>query len=82
MPPATMATAPLSLVTCTGASDVPPKPPVPNWPTELSPQHHAVPSTRTAQVCSPPAATDTTLVRPETATGVVLKVVVPLPSSP
>jgi hypothetical protein len=54
----------------------------PSWPVWLSPQHLAVPSWSTAQLCCSPDAIDTTLLRDETGTGVVEFVVSPVPSSP
>src|ERR1043166_2364777 len=47
-----------------------------------APQHHTVPSTRTAHVWRNPAASDTTFVRPLTGRGMELFGVVPFPSCP
>src|SRR3954464_1039300 len=68
-------------VTRTGcvASDVPP---FPNCPYVLRPQHHASPSSATAQVCTAPAAIETKCSSLRTLTGVVRGAVVPSPSSP
>src|SRR5947208_1469393 len=53
--------------------------PLPSWPKLLSPQQRTVPSWRSAQVCSAPAATAAGMI-PLTVTGVEELVVVPLPS--
>src|SRR3954463_6120677 len=47
-----------------------------------APQHHTVPSTRSAHVCRNPAASERMFVSPLTATGAELDAVVPFPSCP
>src|SRR2546422_309741 len=57
--------------------------PVPSWPKALSPQQYATPFGVTPQVeYFSPALTAANVSPPDTATGVALLVVVPLPSSP
>ena len=58
--------------------------PLPSWPKTLSPQHLTVPPVLvSAQVWKPPAAIGGDAAQsPDTATGVELSVVVPLPSWP
>ncbi len=76
-----MATAFVRPVTGTSVdeSDVEPSPSRPLLP---FPQHQAVPSDATAQLCASPAEMATALVRPVTGTGVDESDVSPLPSWP
>src|SRR5580700_5875010 len=75
-------TTPLSPVTGTGVV-LPLVEPLPSWPWLFEPQQSTVPFLSSAQVCSNPAAIWARLSgRPDTATGTLLLVVVPLPSSP
>jgi hypothetical protein len=50
--------------------------------TGVVPQQYAAPLGVTPQVCSPPALTDANVSPPDTATGVALFVVVPVPNWP
>src|SRR3990170_4719626 len=57
--------------------------PSPNWPPELDPQHLTPPVVVSAQLwANPAAAAATSLLRPDTSTGVVRFVVVPSPEWP
>src|SRR3990172_345410 len=57
--------------------------PSPNWPPELAPQHLTPPVMVSAQLwVNPAAVAATSLLRPDTSTGVVRFVVVPSPSWP
>ena len=72
-----------SEVTSTGVVMVSTNEPLPTWPKLSAPQHLAPPLETTAQEWNPPAATpETPLDRPDTATAVVLLVVVPSPRAP
>ena len=57
--------------------------PLPSWPYQIAPQHLTPPPLVSAQVWRPPAEIALTpLARPETSTGTLLSVFVPLPSWP
>ncbi len=75
-------TTPVSPVTGTGVVLLLVEP-LPSWPWLFCPQHCTVPFFSSAQVCSNPADIWARFSgSPDTATGRLLLVVVPLPSSP
>jgi hypothetical protein len=67
-PAATAATFAPSDFTCTGDGLLTPVP-SPSWPSSFAPQHHRVLSSRTAQVCAPPAEICVALPSPVTCAG-------------
>lgn len=56
--------------------------PSPNWPPELAPQHHSVPSVRVAHVCASPVTTRSHVAPTPTWVGTSRSVVSPRPSWP
>lgn len=81
-PPAEIATTWESDETVTGVKECVALLPFPSRPLRLSPQHRAVPFASTAHEWEEPAEIATTVVSPETVTGVAESVFVPLPRRP